>query len=116
MDINGDVTDIARIGQNPGTSANLRPSSWFVEDAGFARIRNVTLGYTFSADGMKQWGGNVVSSLRVYVTAQNLFTFTNYSGYDPEVTGSGDFIFSRGIDTGQIPQPRTFMFGLQVGF
>lgn len=113
---NGDITDIARIGQNPGTSANLRPSSWFVENAGFARIRNVTLGYTFSSDGMKYWTGNVVSSLRIYATAQNLFTFTNYSGYDPEVTGSGDFIFGRGIDTGQIPQPRTFMFGVQLGF
>lgn len=113
---NGDVTDIARIGQNPGTSANLRPSSWFVENAGFARIRNITLGYTFSSDGMKYWTGNVISSLRIYATAQNLFTFTNYSGYDPEVTGSGNFIFSRGIDTGQIPQPRTFMFGVQLGF
>jgi len=112
----GDVTDIARIGQNPGTSANLRPSSWFVEDAGFARIRNITLGYTFSSDGLKQWTDNTVTNLRIYVTAQNLFTFTNYSGYDPEVTGSGNFIFSRGIDTGQIPQPRTFMFGVQLGF
>jgi hypothetical protein len=112
----GDVTDIARAGQNYGTAANNRNSSWFVENGAYARIRNVTLGYTVPGAKIKPLTGNVLSSVRLYVTAQNLFTFTNYSGYDPEVTGSGSFIFGRGIDTGQVPQPRTFMFGVQLGF
>jgi TonB-linked SusC/RagA family outer membrane protein len=112
----GDITDIARAGQNYGTAANLRNSSWYVENGAYARIRNVTLGYTVSAAKIKPLTANILSSIRIYVTAQNLMTFTNYSGYDPEVTGSGNFIFGRGIDTGQVPQPRTFMFGIQAGF
>jgi len=56
-----------------------------------------------------------VKNFRVYVAAQNLFTITRYSGYDPEVVGS-DLLFNRGIDLGQIPQPRTFLAGVQVGF
>ncbi|HZW71049.1 MAG TPA: hypothetical protein VFF57_09230, partial [Hanamia sp.] len=105
----------ARVGQNPGTSANLRPSSWYVENGAYARIRNITFGYTFPEAGLKHLTANIISNIRLYVTGQNLFTFTKYSGYDPEV-GSGDFIFSRGIDMGGIPQARTFMVGVQVGF
>ncbi|MEO6844675.1 MAG: TonB-dependent receptor [Ginsengibacter sp.] len=111
----GDITDIARVGQNPGTSANLRPSSWYVENGAYARIRNVTFGYTIPQSSLKHLSANVISNIRLYLTAQNLFTFTKYSGYDPEI-GSGDFIFSRGIDMGGIPQARTFMVGVQVGF
>lgn len=111
----GDITDIARVGQNPGTSANLRPSSWYVENGAYARIRNITFGYTFPESGLKHLTANIISNIRLYVTGQNLFTFTKYSGYDPEI-GSGDFIFSRGIDMGGIPQARTFMVGVQVGF
>lgn len=113
----GDVTDIARAGQNYGTSANLRNSSWFVENGNYARIRNVTLGYTIPETRIKSITGNTISNLRIYITAQNLFTFTKYSGYDPEVGASGgNFIFSRGIDMGSVPQPRTLMIGAQVGF
>lgn len=111
----GDVTDIARAGQNYGTAANLRASSWYVENGGFARIRNVTLGYTVPEGKIKPLTSNILSNLRIYFTGQNLFTFTDYTGYDPEVSG-GNFIFGRGIDTGAIPQPRTLMLGLQVGF
>ncbi|MGV3684664.1 MAG: TonB-dependent receptor [Daejeonella sp.] len=111
----GDVTDIARAGQNYGTAANLRASSWYVENGAFARIRNVTLGYTIPESKIGPLTSNTLSNLRIYFTGQNLFTFTNYSGYDPEVSGS-NAIFARGIDTGAIPQPRTLMLGLQVGF
>jgi len=110
----GDITDIARAGQNYGTAANLRASSWYVENGGFARIRNVTLGYTIPESKIGPLTSNTLSNLRIYFTGQNLFTFTKYSGYDPEVSG-GNFIFGRGIDTGAIPQPRTLMLGLQIG-
>lgn len=112
----GDITDIARAGQNYGTAANLRASSWYVENGAYARLRNLTLGYTVPAKSINTFTSKVVSSLRLYVTAQNLLTITNYSGYDPEVVGSGNFIFGRGIDTGQVPQARTFILGLQAGF
>lgn len=113
----GDVTDIARAGQHPGVAGtgNLRPSSWYVENGAYARLRNVTLGYTIPEGRLKQWTNSTVSAFRIYFTAQNLFTITKYSGYDPEV-GSGDLIFSRGIDQGAVPQPRTLLVGLQVGF
>ena len=111
----GDVTNITRAGQNFSTSANLRPSSWYVEDGSYARLRNVTLGYSIHEPKMKQLTANTISNLRLYVTGQNLFTFTKYSGYDPEI-GSGDYIFSRGIDAGAVPQSRTFIIGVQVGF
>ncbi len=117
----GDITDIARAGQNYGTGANLRASSWYVENGAFARLRSVTLGYTIPAPKITSLTANTISSLRVYFTGQNLFTFTKYSGYDPEVTTSNpdqsnNFIFQRGIDLGAVPQPRTFILGLQVGF
>ncbi len=113
----GDITDIARAGQNYGTSANLRNSSWFVENGDYARIRNVTFGYTLPDMRIRSITANVISTLRIYITAQNLFTFTKYSGYDPEVSATnGSFIFSRGIDMGSVPQPRTFMIGVQAGF
>jgi len=113
----GDITDITRAGQNYGTAANLRNSSWFVENGAYARIRNVTIGYTIPAASLNALASKVFSSMRFYVTTQNLFTFTKYSGYDPEVSGgAGNLIFSRGIDQGAVPQPRTFLLGLQVGF
>ena len=111
----GDITDIARVGQNPGTSDNLRNSSWFVEDGSFARIRNLTLGFNIPKEIIAKSTNNVISNLRTYFTAQNPFTFTKYSGYDPQVGGS-DLIFERGIDRGVVPISRVFILGLQVSF
>lgn len=116
----GDVSDIPKAGQNANGNLNLRPSNRFVESGNYLRVRNVTLGYTLPKSVL---GGatKYLSNVRAYVTAQNLLTFTKYSGYDPEVS-SGDannaqaFLFQRGVDRGQYPQPRTFLFGLQVGF
>jgi hypothetical protein len=60
-------------------------------------------------------------SFRIYGTVQNLFTVTKYKGYDPEISaqdsGSAEsFLFARGIDGGQYPQPRSYMIGVQIGF
>ncbi|MDJ1473334.1 SusC/RagA family TonB-linked outer membrane protein [Xanthocytophaga flava] len=111
----GDITSIPRAGQNANSNLNLRPSDRFVEDGSYLRVRNVTLGYGVPSAVLHRWMGNAVSSIRMYVTAQNLFTITKYSGYDPEVSGQS-FLFARGIDQGQYPQPRTFLVGLQLGF
>lgn len=121
----GDIAALPRAGQNVTATGNLRPSDFFVENGAYLRARNITLGYTFTKTALKAFSGNVLSNLRVYVAAQNLFTITGYKGYDPEIStqtnggvngGASDYIFNRGIDDGQIPQPRTFLAGVQVGF
>jgi len=106
-------TDIPRaITGNPGQ--NTRPSTRFLEDGSFLRIQNVQLGYAFD-DMLKRWKG----SLRVYVAANNLLTFTNYRGYNPEIgllTEGNRSSLTRGIDFGMYPIPRTFEAGVQLGF
>jgi TonB-linked SusC/RagA family outer membrane protein len=114
----GDVAALPRAGQS---AKNLDPSDFYMENGSYTRLRNITLGYTFSQQSLKSFSHNVISSLRIYVAAQNLFTITDYKGYDPEVgtqdNGGGNaFIFRRGIDTGQLPQPRTFLAGVQFQF
>ena len=79
----GDVAALPRAGQN---TANLRPSDWYMEDGSYMRCRNITLGYTLAEQTLKSFSRNVISSLRIYVAAQNLFTITDYSGYDPEIS------------------------------
>ncbi|WP_349313967.1 TonB-dependent receptor [Chitinophaga sp. MM2321] len=95
-----------------GNYAN--PSSFFVEDGNYMRVRNFVLGYNLPAGIIHKTSTSILKSVRLYVSAQNLFTFTRYSGFDPEV-GSTDPLNS-GIDTGVFPQPRTFMAGINVGF
>jgi len=127
----GDVAALPRAGQNATGSGNLRPSTFFVEDGSYLRGRNVTLGYTFSGPSLKAFSGDIIKSMRIYVAAQNLFTVTKYKGYDPEISvqtptadnlaapdqnHAVDYIFSRGIDSGQTPQPRTLLAGLQLSF
>jgi TonB-linked SusC/RagA family outer membrane protein len=114
----GDVAALPRAGQANG---NLKPSDWYIENGSYLRLRNITLGYTLSNQTLNSFSGNVLKGLRVYLAAQNLFTITDYSGYDPEIStpfsaGGDAYIFQRGIDTGQLPQPRTFIAGVQLQF
>ncbi|WP_257656974.1 TonB-dependent receptor [Parapedobacter lycopersici] len=97
---------------NPGQ--NTRPSTRFLEDGSFLRIQNVQLGYDLK-DALKRWN----ASLRIYIAANNLATFTNYKGYNPEIgllTEGSRSSLTRGIDFGMYPIPRTFEAGLQLGF
>jgi len=115
----GDVAECPRAGQDETASGNLRPSDFFIENGSYLKLRNITLGYTFNNSTLKSFSGNVLSKLRIYVAAENLLTITGYKGYDPEIStqsSSGDYIFSRGIDDGQVPNPRTFLVGIQAGF
>jgi TonB-linked SusC/RagA family outer membrane protein len=110
----GDVAALPRIGQNVTGNGNLRPSDWWLEDGSYLRLRNITIGYNAPVAMLNTITRNTLKSLRIYVAAQNLFTITKYTGYDPEV--AGDYLFARGIDLGQVPQPRTFLAGIQLGF
>ena len=86
-------------------------SDYYVEDASFVRIQNVQLGYTFNKNILDKIKMN---SLRVFLSANNLHTFTNYSGYDPSAS-SGDAI-GGGIDRGFYPVAKTFILGLSLTF
>ncbi|NLR82462.1 SusC/RagA family TonB-linked outer membrane protein [Chitinophaga eiseniae] len=110
----GDVAALPRIGQNVTGNGNLRPSDWWLEDGSYLRLRNITIGYNAPAAMLSNVTKGTLRSLRIYIAAQNLLTLTRYTGYDPEV--AGDYIFARGIDQGQVPQPRTFLAGIQLGF
>ncbi len=114
----GDVASLPRLGQNANSSGNLRASDWWLEDGSYARLRNLTIGYTFPSASLKNFASGSFKSIRVFLAAQNLFTVTRYSGYDPEISvqSGQSYIFNRGIDDGQIPQPRTLLGGVQLGF
>ncbi|MDB5120110.1 MAG: TonB-dependent receptor plug [Sphingobacteriales bacterium] len=111
----GDVASLPRAGQNATSSGNLRASDWWLEDGSYLRLRNITLGYTLPESMLNRMAGKVFGKVRVYMAAENLLTITNYSGYDPEVSGA-NFIFDRGIDRGQVPQSRVFLAGIELGF
>lgn len=110
----GDVAALPRLGQNATGNGNLRPSDWWLEDGSYLRVRNITLGYSLPAHILSGIVSGSVRSARLYIAAQNLFTITGYTGYDPEV--GGNYLFARGIDLGNVPQQRTFLAGLQLGF
>lgn len=92
-----------------GITDKVTYSSYFVEDASFLRVQSATLGYTLDA---KQLGLN---KIRFYLTGENLWVFTNYSGTDPEVSIEG--LGNPGFDWfNAYPRPRTFSFGVNVSF
>jgi TonB-linked SusC/RagA family outer membrane protein len=90
---------------------NNRVSDRFIEDGSYMRIKNLQLGYTLPASVLEQMK---ISNFRVYVAANNLFTFTNYSGLDPEIGSRGTLEI--GIDRGFYPSARSFIVGLNVTF
>ncbi len=96
----GDVTNIQRL----DSPRNF--SSKDIEKADFFRLRNVTIGYNFDVDNLGI--GNTFRSLRVYAMGQNLFTVTNFTGFDPEINNN--------IAQFEYPPQRTFTFGIDIGF
>lgn len=91
---------------------NLLVSDYFLEDGSYARIKNVQLGYDFCNRVIKK--NKIISQCRLYLSAQNLFTFTNYSGLDPEIGSSNATV--NGIDSGFYPQARVWTVGLNLKF
>lgn len=85
----------------------VNPSDFYLQDGNFFRIKTLQLGYSLPKALISKAH---LSRLRVYIMSENLFTFTNYTGYDPEIGGG---VFS--IDRGVYPQARSFMAGVQVG-
>ncbi|WPP53473.1 SusC/RagA family TonB-linked outer membrane protein [Catalinimonas niigatensis] len=92
-------------------STNTIPNSYYVENGNYARLTNLQIGYNFPLYVLENIG---INRLRVYAQATNLFTISNYSGLDPGVGGAADTSF--GIDQGNIPVPRGFNLGVNLGF
>jgi TonB-linked SusC/RagA family outer membrane protein len=94
------------------TSVTERQSSFFVENGSFIRLTNVTLSYNLPVDFLQRYS---LKSLQIYVSGTNLLTISDYSGYDPEVSSSGNSDTAVSIDTGAYPISRVFTLGLRLG-
>ena len=92
-------------------NTNSLPSDFYIEDGSYLRLKNLQVGYNFDEKISSLIN---VSKFRMYIGVQNLFTITNYSGYDPEV--STNTLFNRGVDFGARPNARTITLGLNVSF
>lgn len=88
-------------------NSNIRVSERYVEDGSFVKIKNLQLGYTFPEQMTKK----VFSRVRLYVQVRNAFTFTKYTGFDPEIAGG---ILDTGVDRGAYPQARTYSVGVDI--
>ncbi len=92
---------------------NTRNSDRYVEDGSYLRIQNISLGYNLPKNII---GKAKLANARVYVSAQNVYTFTNYSGYDPEIGSYNKSVLSQNVDNGHYPNPRTITVGANIEF
>ena len=88
-------------------------TSWGVEDGSFLRLNNVTLGYSLPKSIIQKVG---ITKCRIYATTNNLFVWTKYSGYDPEVSTLNSSGLTPGVDWGAYPRSRTLVFGINLNF
>ena len=102
---------------------NTRVSDRYVEDGSYLRLKSVALGYSLPSTTLDSFIGGALSKFRLYISAQNLFTITDYSGYDPEIGPSlgigatnGNSNTEIGVDRGQYPQSKSLLVGLQIQF
>lgn len=105
----GSSNEMPRVTEDARNWSNF--SELYIHKGDFLRISNVTLGY----DLKRLVDAKFLNQCRVYVSGQNLFTFTKYEGMDPEI-GYGTSSFSSGVDLGYYPRPRTYMVGVNVKF
>lgn len=122
--LNNYTTDILKRWTGEGSSnkyprlASSSNSNWnkisslYIENGDYFKVQNVTLGYDIS----KAFKKFPLKTCRVYVTGQNLFTFTSYSGMDPEIGYGGGNGWAQGIDLGYYPSARTVLFGVNLKF
>lgn len=110
----GDITDIPKPiwGDNVSNGSTMVQSQ-NVEKGDFVKLRNLSFGYNLSEKIAKKIG---VSKLRLYFQAFNLYTFTKYTGADPEISSNGDANITPGVDRNSVPQARTYSFGINLTF
>ncbi len=95
------------------SSINNVPSSVWIEDGSFVKLKNLSIGYTLPNSLLSRYS---ISKVRVYVSAQNLFVITKYTGLDPEIGIQGGNATQNGVDNGAYPSSRYFTLGLNVSF
>ncbi len=116
-----DYADPITVGGKQTTVGANRLAVWpsqtaiYVEDAGFAKVREVTLSYTVPNRFVSQFGRGL-NSMQVSLSGRNLLTFTNYSGLDPEVSNFGNQPIARNIDVAPFPPSRSFWLSVNLGF
>lgn len=103
------ATDIPRASSSPVAVITER----FVEDGSFLRLKTISLGYTLPKSVSSKIG---TKNIKIYVTAENIFTWTKYSGYDPEISTYGQNNLYPGIDFGAYPSSKTIITGLNLTF
>jgi len=99
-----------------GNTFESTESNLFVEDGTYLRGKNLRLGYNFPAAWLQRMHLQAMTRLQLYVSAQNFFTVTNYTGYDPEISEYATTNLAQGIDFGSYPQVRQVTFGFTAGF
>src|SRR5690606_27697081 len=104
-----DITEVPRMSAE-NYASDLRPSR-FVEDGSYLRLKNISLGYTLPTKLTEKLS---LSSARFYISGQNVLTFTNYSGLDPEVTATADTNLTQGVEFFTTPSPRVWMAGFNI--
>lgn len=104
------VTDVPKLWYGKEGFINLSPSSRWIQSGDYLRLQTVTLSYTLDKEAIQRVAGNLLTSVRVYVSGQNLLTWTKFKGLDP------DLISEVGSSSTSIPIFRTYSFGLNVGF
>lgn len=105
----GSSTTVPRL--TTAATANNVLSDYFVEDASYARIQNMQIGYSIPKNALEPVG---VAKCRLYMGVNNLYTFTNYRGYDPSASSGAPI--GGGIDYGFYPVPRTYLLGVNLNF
>ncbi len=110
--ISGGDDDMCRL-STASSTYNYRYSDKFVEDGSYLRIQNISLGYTLP----KKWIAKIgIDNLKLYTNVQNVYTFTKYSGYDPEIGSINQDALLTGIDNARYPSPRVYTFGINATF
>jgi TonB-linked SusC/RagA family outer membrane protein len=111
----GDVAKLPRLNSGDATSQQI--SSYFIEDGSYMRIKNIQLTYTVPNKWVSKIG---LSSSQIYVQGQNLFTFTKYTGLDPDInlrrSGNDNQDIHMGIDEGAYPVAKSYLVGVRLGF
>ena len=92
---------------------NNRISDRYIEDGSYLRVKNITIGYTLPARIARK---AMLENVRIYANLQNMFTFTKYTGYDPEIGASTANAYVYGLDNGRYPSPQVYSFGVNLSF
>ena len=109
------ITSVVNNGEDPGSSPII--STRFLESGDFFRLSNASIGYTIDTEKLGKVG-SYLSSARLFLTGQNLFIITPYSGFDPEVNTNKSVsgVPSFGIEYSGYPRARSFSFGVNLNF